>query len=70
MHIHSDQSDGTLPVPEIAGIAQRCGLDFIGINDHYAVRQDMIGGVLVLMGTELNRRHSHYLAYNARCSCP
>ena len=72
LHIHSDQSDGTLPVPEIAGIAQRCGLDFIGINDHYAVRQDhqYIGGVLVLMGTELNRRHSHYLAYNAPVQLP
>lgn len=66
LHIHTNRSDGTLSTPEIARVANRCGLDFIGINDHFAAcgpsyYQD---GVLILQGTELNSAHSHYLAYN------
>lgn len=68
LHVHSDQSDGTLPIEEIARIAQSVHLDFIGINDHHAINLEnrYIDEVLVLMGTELNSRHSHYLGYNVR----
>ncbi len=71
LHIHTRYSDGTGTVPEIAGAARECGLDFIGINDHMSLgaRDDGHGGmhqgVLVLAGVELNDRRgaNHILAY-------
>ena len=70
LHVHSDRSDGTLPIPEIARVAADCNLDFVGINDHHALCSDnyYCEGVLILMGTEYNSRHSHYLAYDAGVS--
>lgn len=66
LHVHSDLSDGTLPIPDIARTAQQCELDFVGINDHHVKcsESQYLSGVLMLMGTEFNSRHSHYLAYN------
>lgn len=67
LHIHTDKSDGTLPLSEIAGLARKRKLDFLGINDHFAACGPSYyeEGVLILQGTELNRDHSHCLAYNA-----
>jgi hypothetical protein len=69
LHVHSDRSDGTLAVETIAQIAYDCNLDFVGINDHHVVcsPNQYLHGVLMLMGSEFNSQHSHYLAYNA-CS--
>lgn len=72
LHVHSDISDGTLALPEIARTAAQCRLDFVGINDHHVKCSDnnYLEGVLVLMGTEFNSCHSHYLAYNSHVSYP
>ena len=66
LHIHTNRSDGTLSPSEIASLANRCKLDFIGINDHFAVCGPSYyeKGILILQGTELNKDHSHCLAYN------
>src|SRR5690554_3187096 len=72
LHVHFLHSDGTLSLPEIAGAARQCGLDFVGINDHYAVcgESQYLEGILFLMGTEFNSSHNHYLAYNTPVSFP
>ena len=69
LHVHSDRSDGSLSVENIAKIAAESRLDFVGINDHHVEcsPNQYLNGVLMLMGSEYNSRHSHYLAYNA-CS--
>jgi len=66
LHVHTTMSDGSLPVEEVAKAAKRSGLDFVGINDHHFLYPGnrYLNGVLMLMGTELNSSHSHYLAYN------
>lgn len=70
LHVHSLESDGTLPLTEIAAVAKECNLDFVGINDHHVVCEDSkyLNDVLFLMGTEFNSAHSHYLAYNTPVS--
>ncbi len=76
LHIHSKYSDGTATIEEIAAAAGRAGLDFIGINDHYhlkGMREGKEGrrdGVVVLVGSELNQRYNHYLAYNISAEIP
>ena len=70
LHIHSIYSDGTATIEEIASAAGRAGLDFVGINDHYHLRgldeglEGRRDGVAVLIGTEVNKSHNHYLAYD------
>jgi hypothetical protein len=70
LHIHSTYSDGTATIDEIAAAARRAGLDFVGINDHYHLRGLREGkerfhdGVAVLIGSELNQKFNHYLAYD------
>jgi hypothetical protein len=69
LHIHSTFSDGTATVEEIAAAARRAGLSFVGINDHFhlkalqAGREGLLGGVVVIIGSELNEDYNHYLAY-------
>lgn len=71
LHVHTRHSDGTGSVEEVIEAAARCGLDFIGINDHrtLAARHEgwlgMHRGVFVLPGAELedSRRNCHVLAY-------
>jgi len=72
LHVHSDRSDGTLPLEKIAKAAARSQLDFVGINDHHVVCSDSryMHKVLFLMGTEFNSQHSHYLAYSSDVSFP
>lgn len=68
LHIHSTYSDGTKSIPEIAAMADEAQLDFIMINDHSHLEglkrgeERYCGRVLVLIGTEINDRHNHYLA--------
>ena len=70
LHIHSTYSDGTATIDEIAAAAGRAGLDFVGLNDHHhlkGLREGKEGfhdGVAVLVGTELNEKFNHYLAYD------
>lgn len=68
LHIHTDQSDGTLPLEKVIRLARKAQIDFIGVNDHFAPCGPSYykDGLLILPGTELNKVHSHYLAYG----CP
>jgi hypothetical protein len=66
-HIHSDRSDGSGSVAEIAAAAARAGLQFIILTDHgdgtrspdAPVYRD---GVLTIDGVELNTTAGHYAA--------
>lgn len=68
IHIHSRYSDGSGSVKEIAAAAVSADLDYVIITDHETIagrREEAIyDGVVVLVGSEINRRHSHYLAFN------
>jgi hypothetical protein len=73
IHIHSSFSDGAGTVQEIAGLAASIGLDFIVINDHDHMTDNLHrevegfhSGVLVLVGLELGCRSHHYLACNIK----
>ena len=71
IHLHSNFSDGSLSIPEIAEIAGRSHLDFIMFSDHNTLlpkRQGLEGWynrVLVLIGCEINdpNDRNHYLAF-------
>ncbi|HHX75602.1 MAG TPA: CehA/McbA family metallohydrolase [Firmicutes bacterium] len=66
IHIHTAYSDGSSGVEAIARDAAASGLDFIIITDHHTLRglaeEGYHHGVLVLCGSEINRRKHHYLA--------
>jgi hypothetical protein len=68
IHIHSTYSDGSSNIYSIAGEAAKAGLSFVVITDHETLRgreeEGFIKGVAVLVGMEINRLHSHYLALN------
>jgi hypothetical protein len=72
IHIHSEYSDGTKPIPEIARIAQTVGLDYLLFADHMTLKPLRDGHegwhdrVLVLIGYEINDRddRNHYLAFD------
>ena len=73
LHVHSRHSDGALTPAEIAGVAQRAGLDFVGLNDHDYMTDDLhieeeglYGRVLMLRGLEVGKRFHHYLAYDLK----
>lgn len=64
-HIHSDRSDGSGSVGEIADAAARAGLQFIILTDHgdgtrVPDAPAYRSGVLVLDGVELNTGAGHY----------
>ena len=71
LHVHSRHSDGTLSPAEIAGVALRSGLDFVGLNDHahmtdgfHLEEEGFYDNVLLLKGLEIGKRYHHYLAYD------
>lgn len=73
IHIHSFHSDGRGSYAEIAGIAQRAGLNFICFNDHDYMKSNFdlseegfYGDVLVLIGLEIGREDHHYLAFDLK----
>lgn len=73
LHIHSTYSDGAAAVSELAKSAKRVGLDFITLNDHDYMTEDLhleeegfYKGVLVLLGLEIGGRYHHYLAYDLK----
>ncbi|OPL14775.1 MAG: hypothetical protein AVO34_01215 [Firmicutes bacterium ML8_F2] len=68
IHIHSCYSDGTGSMEKIAEAAASADLDYIVVTDHETVaglkEEAIYKGVVVLVGSEINRKHSHYLAFN------
>ena len=65
IHIHSQFSDGTGNISEIAKAAKKAGLDWIIITDHNSLDIDegIIDGVCVIRGEEISPEFSnHYLA--------
>lgn len=66
IHIHSRYSDGSGSIDEICAAAAEAGLSYIVVTDHETLdglpEEKIKYGVLVLVGTEINRSHSHYLA--------
>jgi hypothetical protein len=71
VHVHSNASDGTLSIPEIAAIAEAKHLDFLMFSDHNTLEpkrrglEGWHGSVLVLIGYEINDSNdrNHYLAF-------
>ena len=74
IHIHSDYSDGSKSIPEIARIAQSVNLDFLLFADHMTLQPLHDGHegwhdrVLVLIGYEIHdpENKNHYLAFDVR----
>lgn len=72
IHIHSTDSDGSKPVPEIIKIGQEAGLDFLMLSDHMTLKslkagqEGWFGKTLVIIGYEINdlKNKNHYLAFN------
>lgn len=70
IHIHSNYSDGTRSIEDIAGIADEVGLDFLIFTDHMTLqglkdgKEGYYGKTLALVGYEINDRNNknHYLA--------
>jgi len=71
IHIHSNFSDGTKTIPEIANLANEVGLDFIMVSDHMTLEplhqglEGFYGRTAVLIGYEINDPDdkNHYLAF-------
>jgi hypothetical protein len=67
VHIHSTYSDGSGSIKQIASHAARAGLSFVIITDHETLEglaeEGLHSKVVTLVGTEINRPHSHYLAF-------
>jgi hypothetical protein len=66
-HIHTERSDGTGTIDEVAAAAARAGLNFIILTDHGdGMRPPLApaihGGVLVLDGVEISTSGGHYVA--------
>ena len=74
VHIHSNYSDGLRSIPEIAGIAAQCNLDFLLFADHMTLDpikdglERWYGSVLAIIGYEINDpdNRNHYLAYGLK----
>ena len=66
-HVHSNRSDGTGSLDEIAAAAATAGLDFVIVTDHGdGTRQSeppvYRSGVLCLDGVEISTQSGHYVA--------
>jgi hypothetical protein len=72
IHIHSDYSDGSGKIPDIARFADEVGLNFIMMTDHNTLKplrdgyEGWYGTSMVLIGYEINDKddRNHYLAFN------
>jgi hypothetical protein len=71
IHLHSNYSDGSLSIPEIARIAGEKNLDFLMFSDHNTLEPKWLGlegwygNILVFIGCEINDPddRNHYLAF-------
>ena len=66
-HVHSERSDGTGTLDEIAAAAARAGLQFVIVTDHGDGTRPpeppaYRAGVLCLDGVEISTEHGHYVA--------
>ncbi len=71
IHIHSFYSfDGHRKPEEIIEAANRCGLDFIVITDHFSIEAKKYEGwhknTLVIVGEEISPKYNHYLAFDIK----
>ena len=71
IHIHSFYSfDGHKKMDEIIESADRCGLDFIVITDHFSIEakkyEGWYGNTLVIAAEEISPRYNHYLAFDIK----
>jgi hypothetical protein len=74
-HIHTNRSDGTGTIEEVAAAAARAGLNFIILTDHgdgmrAPLAAAIHGGVLVLDGVEISTSGGHYVALGLRDASP
>jgi hypothetical protein len=74
-HIHTERSDGTGTVEEVAAAAARAGLQFIILTDHGdGMRPPLLPrrhhGVLVLDGVEISTSGGHYVALGLPVGVP
>ena len=71
IHIHSNFSDGTMSIKDIAHLANEVDLDFIMVSDHMTLKPLQMGlegfydNTAVLIGYEINDSDdkNHYLAF-------
>ena len=65
-HVHSQRSDGSGTVPEIAAAAAAAGLDFVVLTDHgdatWIAAPAYHSGVLMIDGVEISTDGGHYAA--------
>ena len=70
VHVHTERSDGTGTLEEIAAAARAAALDFVVVTDHDStdagVESGYTDGVLVLGGTEVSTRAGHVLGVGLR----
>lgn len=74
IHVHSSYSDGLRPIPDIAGMAEKLGLDYLLFADHMTLEplkaglDRWYGPVLAIIGYEINDNdnRNHYLAYGLK----
>jgi len=73
IHVHTTESDGTLPIEEVIEIGRRAGLDFMMFSDHMGLKnraaghEGVYGDTLVVIGYEHNDLddNNHYLIFNS-----
>jgi hypothetical protein len=73
LHVHTNRSDGSQSVDEVAAAAARAGLRFVVFTDHGdATRKPdpaaYRGGVLCIDGTEISTSGGHYIAIDMAAS--
>jgi hypothetical protein len=74
-HIHTDRSDGTGSVEEVAAAAARAGLVFIVLTDHGDGTREpdppaYVNGVLVIDAVEINTSAGHVVALGLAGAAP
>ncbi len=72
-HLHTEYSDGSIPVSDVIKSAQDAGLDFTILSDHntFLPRHDGWEGwhdnLLVIVGMEVSpRRYGHFLTLDTQ----
>lgn len=73
MHIHTTESDGTLPLEDVIALGREMKLDFMMFADHMTLSnkarggEGMYGDTLVVIGYEHNDEadHHHYLLFES-----
>lgn len=73
LHVHTVHSDGAYSMAELDEIAQRIGLDFIGLTDHNTVSQNYAypreTRVTYIPGMELTTYHGHANLFGVKNPC-